>query len=332
MNPETPTQQRPSSAVMTGPVEEPASAIYDAIVIGAGPAGMAACIYLARKKMRVLLITKDLGGQAAKSSDVENYLGYSMITGAALTQHFQEHLQEFKEEITLKLMNNGVDAISRSGKNFSVRFGNGSTETARSVVIASGKDPRHLGIPGETEFMNRGVTFCAWCDGPLFKDKSIAVIGGGNSALDAVLAVERIVKDVVIVNVTPELTADEAQVDKATAATSVRIMNNHTVTRIVGDKFVTGIVIQDNESKKEQEIPVEGVFIEVGWIPATDYLKGFIDLNDGGEIKIDKYNMTSVEGIFAAGDVTDVIEKQIIVAAGEGSKAGIQCGKWLSVH
>lgn len=330
MQPNTATKQAPVPATL--PVEEPSAATYDAIVVGAGPAGMAACIYLARKKLRVLLLTKDLGGQAAKSSDVENYLGYSMISGADLTKHFQEHLQEFSEEITLKLMNKGVDGISRSGKNFSVRLGNGTTETARAVVIASGKDPRHLGIPGEEEFLNRGVTFCAWCDGPLFKGKSIAVIGGGNAALDAVLAVEKIVKDVAVVNVTPELTADEMLVDKAVASHSVRIMNNHTVTRIVGDKFVTGIIVQDNETKKEQEIPVEGVFIEIGSVPATEYLKGFLDLNDGGEIEIDDYNMTSIEGVFAAGDVTSIIEKQIIVAAGEGSKAGIQCAKWLSVH
>lgn len=332
MHPDTATKQAPTPAAQ--PLEEPLSskATYDAIVVGAGPAGMAACIYLARKKLRVLLLTKDLGGQAAKSSDVENYLGYSMISGADLTKHFQEHLQEFSEEITLKLMNKGVDGISRSGKNFSVRLGNGTTETARAVVIASGKDPRHLGIPGEKEYLNRGVTFCAWCDGPLFKGKSIAVIGGGNAALDAVLAVDKIVKDVAVVNVTPQLTADEMLVEKAVASHTVRIMNNHTVTRIVGDKFVTGIMVQDNESKKEQEIPVEGVFIEVGSIPATEYLKGFLDLNDGGEIEIDDYNMTSVEGVFAAGDVTNIIEKQIIVAAGEGSKAGIQCAKWLSVH
>lgn len=330
MQPNTAIKDAPR--VVAQPVEEPSSASYDAIVVGAGPAGMAACIYLARKKLRVLLLTKDLGGQAAMSSDVENYLGYSMISGADLTNHFQEHLKEFSAEITLKLMNEGVTSITRSGKQFTIGLGNGTKETARAIIIASGKDPRHLGIPGEEEFLNRGVTYCAWCDGPLFKGKSIVVLGGGNSALDATLAVDKIVKDVAIVNITAELTGDEILIDKVVAAHNVRIMNNHSAVRIVGEKFVTGIVIQDNDSKKEMEIPAEGVFIEVGYIPATGYLKGFIDLNDQGEIIIDAYNMTSVDGVFAAGDVTTVIEKQIIVAAGEGSKAGIQCAKWLSVH
>ncbi|MEI7818740.1 MAG: FAD-dependent oxidoreductase [bacterium] len=314
------------------PSADQGPAKYDVIIIGGGPAGMTAAIYLARKKLKSLMLTKDIGGQAAWSSDVENYLGFSMITGTDLTKHFQDHMLKFSDEITMQLIVDGVHGITKSPTGFSVELKDGKTESARAIIIASGKIPKKLGIDGEDEFMNRGVTYCAWCDGPLFKGKSIAIIGGGNSTLDAALNVEKIVKDITIVNSTDALHGDEVMIEKVKVAQNIRILNHAQVLSISGDKLVRGVTVRDEQTGTDKELAVDGVFIEIGSVPATDYLANLVQLNEEQEIVIDKRNMSSVEGIFAAGDVTDVSEKQIIVAAGEGSKAAIQCSKWLSAR
>jgi alkyl hydroperoxide reductase subunit F len=306
--------------------------LYDVIIIGGGPAAMTAAIYCARKKLKTLMLTKDLGGQAAWSSDVENYLGFSMISGADLTKHFQDHVQEFSDEITLKFVTQGVVSIEKNGSDFMVKTGDGAENMARAIICASGKQPKKLGIDGEDEFLNKGVTYCAWCDGPLFRGKSVAIIGGGNSALDAALSVQKLAKDITIINTTEDLTGDEVMIEKTVAAPNIRILNNTQVLAISGDKIVRQISLRNSDTGLDKELPVDGVFIEIGSVPATEFLKGVANLNPDGEIIIDKQNMTSQAGIFAAGDATDVLEKQIIVAAGEGAKAAIQCSKWLSAQ
>ncbi len=318
------------TAATPNPDNVPASERYDVIIIGGGPAGMTAAIYAARKKLKVLMLTKDLGGQAAWSSDVENYLGFTMISGTDLVKHFQDHMQQFSDEVKLKLMNDGIRSLNQETGGFAITLADGSTHHGRSVIIASGKVPKKLGIDGEAEFLNRGVTYCAWCDGPLFKGKTIAIIGGGNSALDAALSVEKLVKQIYIINNTDELTGDEVMIEKVMAATNVRVMNHTQALTITGDKFLHGLTVRDSATGLDKELAVEGVFVEIGSVPSTDYLKGVVELNDQGEVVIDGANMTSVPGIFAAGDVTNVPEKQIIIAAGEGSKAAIQASKWLS--
>lgn len=303
--------------------------LYDVAIVGGGPAGMTAAIYCARKKLKVIMLTKDLGGQAAWSSDIENYLGFSMVTGADLTKHFQDHIQEFSDEITLKFVTQGVTRIEKIIGSFSLKLGDGSEYSSRSVILAPGKIPRKLGIDGEDEFLNKGVTYCAWCDGPLFRGKSVAIIGGGNSALDAAISVQKLAQEITIINITAELSADEVMIEKAIAASNIRILNETQVVAITGDKVVRQISLRNATSGLDQELAVEGVFIEVGSIPATDSVKGVVDLNEAAEIIIDRKNMTSQPGIFAAGDATDVEEKQIIIAAGEGAKAAIACAKWL---
>ncbi len=306
--------------------------LYDVAIVGGGPAGMTAAIYCARKKLKVIMLTKDLGGQAAWSSDIENYLGFSMVTGADLTKHFQDHVQEFSDEITLKFVTQGVTNIEKAVGSFSLKLGDGSECSSRSVILAPGKIPRKLGIAGEDEFLNKGVTYCAWCDGPLFRGKSVAIIGGGNSALDAAISVQKLAREITIINITPELSADEVMIEKAIAAPNIRVLNNTQVLTISGDKVVRQISLRDSVSGLDKELAVEGVFIEIGSIPATGSVKGLVDLNEEGEIIIDRKNMTSQPGIFAAGDATNVEEKQIIIAAGEGAKAAITCSKWLSAQ
>ncbi len=306
------------------------SNLYDIIIIGAGPAGMTAGVYVARKKLKTLIISKDIGGQASWSSDIENYLGFSMITGPDLVKKFEDHLEEFKEDLELRISISGIKDIKKKGKNFVVTTGDGKTETAKAIIIAGGKVPRLLGVPGEKEFLNRGVAYCAYCDGPLFKGKDVAIIGGGNSALDSALNVSKIVKQIYIINITKELNGDKVMIDKVMDLPHIRVMNNTEAVAIEGEKTVSSIRIKSRDGGLQKDLPVSGVFIEVGSLPATDYLKGLVKLNKHSEIIIDEYNMTSVAGIFAAGDITTVIEKQIITAAGEGAKAAIQASQYLA--
>jgi alkyl hydroperoxide reductase subunit F len=306
------------------------SNLYDIIIIGAGPAGMTAGVYAARKKLKTLIISKDIGGQASWSSDIENYLGFSMITGPDLVKKFEDHLEEFKEDLELRISISGIKDIKKNGKNFVVTTGDGKSETAKAIIIAGGKVPRMLGVPGEKEFLNRGVAYCAYCDGPLFKGKDVAIIGGGNSALDSALNVSKIVKQIYIINITKELNGDKVMIDKVMDLPHVRVMNNTEAVAIEGENTVSSIRIKSRDGGLQKDLPVSGVFIEVGSLPATEYLKGLVKLNRHSEIIIDEYNMTSVAGIFAAGDITTVIEKQIITAAGEGAKAAIQASQYLA--
>jgi alkyl hydroperoxide reductase subunit F len=291
---------------------------------------MTAGVYAARKKLKTLIISKDIGGQASWSSDIENYLGFSMITGPDLVKKFEDHLEEFSEDVELRISISGINKISKKGKNFLVETGDGKKEEAKAIIIAGGKVPRELGVKGEKEFLNRGVAYCAWCDGPLFKGKDVAIIGGGNSALDAALNVSKLVKQIYIVNITNELTGDPVMIDKVMDLHHIRIMNNTEIVEIEGDKLVDTLRIKSRDGGLEKDLHVSGVFIEVGSLPATDYLKGFVKLNKNGEIIIDELNSTSVPGVFAAGDITEVVEKQIITAAGEGAKAAIQASIYLA--
>jgi len=304
--------------------------VYDLIIIGAGPAGMTAGVYAARKKLKTLILSQDIGGQATWSSDVENYLGFTMITGPDLVEKFEHHIEQFKDVLELRLVIKGVSEIRKEKTYFSVSIKDGKTEHARAVIIAGGKVPRPLGVVGEKEFLNRGVAYCSWCDGPLFAGKDVAIVGGGNSALDAALNIEKIVKSIVIINVTSELTGDAVMIDKVLASPHVRVINNSEVLSINGDQFVRSITIQDHKEKTPSNVDVAGVFVEVGSNPATGYLSKLIKLNKASEIVIDKYNMTSKKGIFAAGDITEIPEKQIITAAGEGAKAAICAAQYLT--
>ena len=297
--------------------------IYDLIIIGAGPAGITASVYAARKKLNFLVITLDIGGQAAWSGDIENYTGYQFITGPELTSKFEEHMRKYG---TALKENEEVLDLKKSGEIISVKT-NKSEYYSRSVIIASGKKSKELAVGGEKEFKNRGLSYCATCDGPLFNGKVVAVIGGGNSALDAALQLVKIAKQVYIVNSSNELSGDEIMRQKLESATNVVILNNSQVLSVLGDKFVSSIKIKSQD--QEKELVVQGVFVEVGLIPNVVFAKD-IEKNAKNEIRVNLNNETNIPGIFAAGDVTDVPEKQIIIAAGEGSKAALSVFHYLS--
>lgn len=299
--------------------------VFDLIILGAGPAGITASVYAARKKLDFLVITVDIGGQAAWSGDIENYTGYQFITGPDLTLKFQEHMDSFGIEVN---MPEGAKEIVKSGQ--LVKTVTDKAEyLSKSLIVATGKHPKQLNVEGEKEFKNKGVTYCATCDGPLFREKKVAIIGGGNSALDATLQMMNISPEVHIVNIASQLTGDRVMIEKVKSSSAVKIWNNSEVEKIHGDIFVKGLQIKQND--KILNLDVEGVFIEIGLIPNAEFA-GCLERSTWGEIMVDCYNKTSVEGIFAAGDVTNVPEKQIIIACGEGSKACLAAFKYLSTH
>jgi alkyl hydroperoxide reductase subunit F len=297
--------------------------MLDLVILGAGPAGITAAVYASRKKMDFLVITKDIGGQTAWSGDIENYTGYQFISGPDLVSKFEEHMQQY--DIALK-ENEEVVEVKKGYDTVYIRTNKGEYE-AKTVIIASGKRSRELGVPGEKEFKNKGLTYCATCDGPLFSGKDVAIIGGGNSALDAALQMINIARHVYIINNRLDLTGDPIMQEKLKKNDKVTILNNSEVKVIFGDKMVTGIKII--EKGKEKDISVQGIFVEIGLIPNSGFAKD-VEKNKYGEIIVDNYNCTNISGIFAAGDVTNVPEKQIIIAAGEGAKASLSAFRYLS--
>jgi len=298
-------------------------AVKELIIIGAGPAGITAGIYAARKKMNFLIITEDMGGQIVWSYDIENYVGYQFITGPDLVAKFKAHLntfnielQEGEKAIHVQRESNFIQVTSEKGRYFS-----------KTVIIASGRTQKSLGIEGEDEYKNKGVAFCATCDGPLFTNKNVAIIGGGNSGFYATLEMMKYAKRIYVLERTPEVKADRIMVEKAEENEKVTIYTNTTVEKFFGGKFVKGVKILRDGRKEDLE--VEGVFIQIGSTPNSDFTEG-VAKNSMGEIRVDCRCRTNVPGVFAAGDVTDVYAKQIIVACGEGAKATIAASEYLN--
>jgi len=296
--------------------------IYDLIILGGGPAGITAAIYAARKKLDFLVITLDIGGQAAWSGDIENYTGYQFITGPDLALKFQEHIDAFG--IAVKMPERAVD-IYKEGKLIKINT-DLAEYCAKTAIIATGKRPRPLNVPGEAEFKNKGVTYCATCDGPVYKGKNVLVVGGGNSALDAAIQLAKICPQVHVVNMTEALTADSVMIEALNSFPNVTVHNDTMVKTIYGEAFAAGAILK--KYGKEEDIRVEGVFIEIGLIPNSNFVSR-LQTNEHNEIVVDCNNNTSIPGIFAAGDVTNVAEKQIIIACGEGSKACLAATAYL---
>ncbi len=300
--------------------------LYDLIIIGGGPAGIAAGIYAARKKLNALLITKEWGGQITKASEVQNWPGIKNISGTELIKKMTEHLKSYSIEIK---ENREVIDLDKSGDVFLVRD-NDQQYQARAVIIASGKIPRTLNIPGEEEFKGRGVSVCATCDAPLFKNKEVAVIGGGNVGFGVAMDLLKYVKKVYILEFFEEMKGDPLTKEKLAQTKKVEFITNAGVKEIRGDKFVKSLIYEDRKTSEDHEIKVEGVFISVGMMAKAEFAAKLVELNQIGEIVIDKDNYTKTPGLFAAGDITDIKYEQIVIAAGEGAKAALAATDYLS--
>lgn len=303
--------------------------IFDTIVIGGGAAGITAAIYTVRKNLKVLMLTKNIGGQAALSGDVENYPGFTMITGADLAKKFKAELLAFDSKGLWVKEGVEVTALYGADPSFTITTSDGRKYLGKTVIIATGRIPKMLGIPGEKELLGKGVATCATCDAPFYKDKDVAVVGGGNSALDAAFALQKIARSVTVINITDSLRGDAILMKNVTTSSKVKVLNNHEALEILGEASVGGIKIRNKSTKEEQILPVSGVFIEIGWTPSALFDK-VTDKNDKGEIEVDQYGATSIPGIYACGDVNDQPGEQIVIAAGEGAKTGLRVSEHLS--
>jgi alkyl hydroperoxide reductase subunit F len=298
--------------------------IVDVLIVGAGPAGMTAAVYCARKKLATAIVTRDLGGQVAWTLGIENYMGYQYITGRELAAKFEEQVRQFPVPIVM----DDVINVKREGDLFVVVTAGDRTFQAKTVIIASGKKPKELGVPNERRLIGRGLSYCATCDGPLFSKKDVAVAGGANSAVQAAIEMAQVANKVYIVSRSP-WRADAIVAEKAEQVRNLEKRVGYDILDILGENRVEGLRIRDKATGSEETLQVQGVFVEVGLSPNTAFAKDLLDLNDLGEIIVDCKCNTKAPGLFAAGDVTMVHEKQIVVAAGEGAKAALSAHEYL---
>ncbi|MDD5190110.1 MAG: FAD-dependent oxidoreductase [Dehalococcoidales bacterium] len=299
--------------------------MYDLIILGGGPAGLAASVYAARKRINTLLLSQDIGGQVNWTTGVENYLGYQFIEGRDLIAKFQEQVDQFP--ITQKIGYKAVK-VQKLKDGFEVTSESGDVYQSKALIVATGKRPRRLNIPGEVELTGRGVTYCAVCDGPIFTGQRVAVIGGGNSALEAALDMVKIAEWVEMVSLTP-LTGDAVLIEKLQQAKNLTLSLEYQTERVLGTDLVEGLMIKNIKTGEFKKLDVTGIFIEIGLSPNADAVKDLLPLTNTGEIPISCGTETGVPGLFAAGDVTNVPEKQIVIAAGEGAKAALAAHRFL---
>lgn len=299
--------------------------MHELIIVGGGPAGMTAAVYAARKQIDAVLVSKDTGGQVNWTLGVENYMGYQFIEGAELVEKFEDQVRQFPLEMRI---GPELTRVAKIEGGFQTEFNDGSTYQGKALIVATGKRPRMLNVEGEEKLKGRGVTYCSICDGPMFSGKRVAVIGGGNSALESTIDMAKIAEHIDLVSVTP-LTGDQILIDKATAVENLSIYLEHEVTSIDGDLFVESLTIRDMKTQKEKVLPVKGIFVEIGLLPNSNVFEELLQLNKAGEIEVSCASQTSLPGVFAAGDVTNVPDKQIVIAAGEGAKAALEAHKYL---
>jgi alkyl hydroperoxide reductase subunit F len=299
--------------------------VWDVAVVGGGPAGLTAAMYAARKNLSTILITLDLGGQVGITHLVTNYPGLPVVEGPELVRLMFEQAYMYGLE---RLIGERVSSIHVDGRAKVLELVSGKRIKARSVIVASGAQKRRLEIPGESEFGGRGVVYCSTCDGPFYRDKTIAIVGGGNSALEAAIEMSGIARKVFVVS-RSEWSGDEVLVDKAGAAPGVKKLVGYEPVEILGHEIVEKLVLRNRKNGKSRTLKVDGVFIEVGLSPNSDLVLDLARTNQRGEVIVDAMGDTGVRGVFAAGDVTSTKDKQIVIAAGEGAKAALAAFQYL---
>ncbi|HET6498359.1 MAG TPA: FAD-dependent oxidoreductase [Coriobacteriia bacterium] len=301
------------------------SATYDVLIVGAGPAGLTAGMYSARQGLRTAVVAGEVGGQAAWAGRIENYLGWQAVTGPELVRAFRDHVSAFDVECFEGRL---VNALMPEDGDFIAYTREGDSFRAHAVIIATGKAPNRLSVPGETELIGRGVSYCATCDAAFFAGADVAVVGSGDSAAEAALQLARLGARTTLLTGRRQ-TISAALRSALDSEPAITLLPGAEVVRITGEDLVSGIVVRDGATRAETTLPVRGVFIETGAIAATEFTSGLVETNAKGEIVVDRRCATSAPGIYAAGDVTDGLGKQVIIAAGEGARAAVAAGKDL---
>jgi alkyl hydroperoxide reductase subunit AhpF len=306
--------------------------MLDLIIIGGGPAGAAAGVYAARKQLKTVLVTAEVGGQSSVSEGIENWIGTLRIGGNALAMSLKAHLEAYKGSFLELIEGEHVNALTKVDGGFEITTASGKRYSARAVLVASGAGRRKLAIPGADKFENKGVTYCASCDGPLFAGADVAVVGGGNAGFETAAQLLAYAKSVTLLART-DFKADEITVEAVTKHPNMTALRGVEPTEVVGDKFVSALKYKDMNTGEEKELAVSGVFAEIGVLPNTDFVKGVVALDAINRITVDARNQrTSVEGIWAAGDVTDELYHQNNIAAGDGVKALEDIYLWLKMR
>lgn len=304
--------------------------VLDTIIVGGGPAGLSAAIYAARYGLSTVIITEEVGGQVGKAGWVENYLGYTRITGPDLVNKFEEHVKYYNVPILVDI----VESVVKEGDLFKVTTSSGDEFTARTVIVAVGERRRKLNVPGEDKYNGRGVSYCAPCDAPLFKDKVVAVVGGGDSAASAALLLTEYASKVYMIHRRDKLRAEKYYQDLLLKHPKIQILWNTVVKELKGDKVLRSAVLQRVDTGQIYELPVDGVFVEIGAEPPVDFFRRIgLELSSDGYIKVNHLMETSIPGIFAAGDCVDLTPRdfrQIVVAAGQGALAAYSAYNYIT--
>ena len=302
------------------------STTYDMLIIGGGAAAMSAAIYGARKMLSLALISIDFGGLMNEASEIENYLGFQSIQAKDLASRFEERVKGFNVPVSLGI---AVKEVQRLDDLFTVRLEDGKKFSGRTLIFATGERHRELSVPGARDLIGRGVSYCATCDAPFFKEKKVMVVGGGNSAFSTILDLIRVNAEIIVVNFSKGWQADTILLHRAEQYSYIKFLDHHELVRINGGEKVESATIRNRESQQEETINCDGIFIEIGLIPNSGPVKNLVELNETGEVVIDHKCKTRVAGFFSAGDVTCVPHKQIIISAGEGAKASLSAYDYL---
>jgi len=307
--------------------------MYDLIIIGSGPAGVAAAVYAARKHLKTVIIAEEIGGQSLVSDNIENWIGSPKVSGIDLAKAFAAHLEAVKGDKVTLATKERVISLTKGEGGFVAKTKSGKEFSARAVLVASGAGRKKLGIPGADRLENKGLTYCASCDGPLFSGMDVAVIGGGNAGFETALQLLAYAKSVTLLHRHKDFKADPVTVERARAHTNMHILAPTEPTEVLGEQFVNGLKYTNKESGEVKDLAVSGIFVEVGVNPNTDFLDGLVELDPIKRVKVDPHNQrTSVEGIWAAGDATDELYHQNNIAAGDGVKALEDIYLWIKKH
>lgn len=304
--------------------------MHDLIVLGGSAAGITAAIYAARRKVNLKLITEDFGGEIALTADVENFPGFNSISGRELAQKMKEQLVYNNVEIEEGYRANKIEKINNGFKVFYKNLSNEEKNLeSKTVIIATGAHPKHLGVPGEDEFYHRGLTYCALCDAPLFKNKTVAVVGGGNTAIGSALMLSEFTVKTYIVSTNPQLRGENVLLEKIAKNSKIEVINNAQTLRILGERLVNGLEYNDQTSGAVKKLDLQGVFVSIGYSPNSEFVD-LVEKNERGEIVVFERGTTSLPGIFAAGDVTNGYFKQYVIAAGQGATAALGAIEYLN--